>query len=100
MRLHMRARLRRKPLRTCAKVAAYRLRSTADWQTYPTATQAQAKLAGIAATNDLTLSNTTVGKRMTTADGKGIGWTNGSLICFVTSDLAEAASNFEDAVPF
>src|SRR6185436_743981 len=65
---------------------------------YPSASQANAKLAEIAMKN--TLTNKSGGQRLASPDGKTIAWTNGSLLCVVTSGFAKPATNFETAAPF
>ncbi len=66
---------------------------------YPTAAQANTKLAEFAVSNNATLSKKGDGQRFTASDGT-IGWTKGSLLCLVKAGVAKAATNFEDAAPF
>lgn len=66
---------------------------------YPTAAQANTKLAEFAASNSATLSKKGDGQRFTASDGT-VGWTNGSLLCLVKAGVAKAATNFEDAALF
>lgn len=65
---------------------------------YPSASQASAKLADLA--KKITLTNKSGGQRLASPDGKTIAWTNGSLLCVVTSGFAKPATNFETAAPF
>ena len=65
---------------------------------YPSAAQANAKLASIAMKN--TLTNKSGGQRLASPDGKTVAWTNGSLLCVVISGFAKPATNFETAAPF
>lgn len=65
---------------------------------YPSASQASAKLAELA--KKITLTNKSGGQRLVTPDGKTVAWTNGSLLCVVTSGFAKPATNFETAAPF
>jgi len=65
---------------------------------YPSASVATAKITELA--KQITLTKKTGGQRLTTADGKTVAWTNGSLLCIVTSGFARPATNFETAAPF
>ena len=67
---------------------------------YPSASQAEAKLADVAARANGTLTKKNNGQRLTLPDGKTIAWTNGSLFCIVTSGFAKPASNFESSASF
>ena len=67
---------------------------------YPSAAQANEKIADIAKKNKGTLTKKNGGQRFATPDGGTIAWTNGSLFCVVTSSFAKPASNFEEAAPF
>lgn len=67
---------------------------------YPTAAQAEAEIAAIAARSKGPLTKKNSGQRFVSNDGATIIWTNGSLLCVVTSGFAKPASNFEEAVPF
>jgi len=61
---------------------------------------AEAYLAEISAENKGTLSKKGQGKRFTAKEGSIVGWTNGSILCVVTSSFAKPAGNFENAAPF
>jgi hypothetical protein len=67
---------------------------------YPTAAQADAEFAAIAAKNKGSLTTKKNGQRFTSPDGKTVLWTNGSLLCIVTSGSARPATNFEESAPF
>lgn len=56
---------------------------------YPSAAQATAKLAEIA--RSITLTNKSGGQRLASPDGKTIAWTNGSLLCVVTSGFCQTS---------
>lgn len=66
---------------------------------YPSAAQANTKLAEFAKSNGATLSKKGDGQRFTASDGT-VGWTNGSLLCLVKAGVAKAATNFEEAALF
>ena len=66
---------------------------------YPTAAQANTKLAEVAESVGATLTKKGDGQRFTGSDGT-IGWTNGSLLCLVKAGVAKAGTNFEDAALF
>lgn len=67
---------------------------------YPTAAQAEVELAVIAKKNKGTLTKKNGVQRFVTPDGNTVAWTNGSLLCIVTSDFARPATNFEESAPF
>lgn len=67
---------------------------------YPTAAQAEVELGVIAKKNKGTLTKKNGGLRFVTPDGNTVAWTNGSLLCIVTSGFARPATNFEESAPF
>ena len=67
---------------------------------FPTAAAAETKLAELAAKNQATLTAKGKGKKFTAKNGAIVGWTNGSIMCLVTSGFAKPAGNFEEAAPF
>lgn len=67
---------------------------------YPSASQADAKIADMAKQGNITLTKKSGGQRLTSPDGKTVAWTNGSLLCVVLSDFARPATNFEESAPF
>lgn len=67
---------------------------------YPSASQADTRLAEFARKSNGTLEKKNGGQRLTTPDGKTVAWTNGSLLCIVTSGFAKPATNFESSAPF
>ena len=67
---------------------------------FPSAEQALAKMKEGAQEKGATLTAKGNGQRFTTEDGKLACWSNGSVICFISSNIAKAVSNFEDAAPF
>jgi hypothetical protein len=50
--------------------------------------------------NQGTLTAKGKGKKFTAKNGAIAGWTNGSIMCLVTSSFAKPAGNFEEAAPF
>jgi hypothetical protein len=67
---------------------------------YPTASQADAKIAELARKSNVTLTKKSGGQRFSSPDGKTVVWTNGSLLCVVASSFPRPATNFEQAAPF
>ncbi len=67
---------------------------------YPTASQAETRLAEFAKKSNSTPAKKNGGQRLTAPDGKTVAWTNGSLLCIVTSGFAKPATNFESSAPF
>ena len=67
---------------------------------YPSASQAEAQIADLAKQNNGTLTKKNGGQRFVTPNGKTVMWTNGSLLCIVTSGFARPATNFEETAPF
>jgi len=65
---------------------------------YPSAAQANAQIAEMA--KNQTLTKKSGGQRLVSPNGNTVAWTNGSLLCIVTSGFAKPASNFETAAPF
>jgi hypothetical protein len=65
---------------------------------YPSVTQANAHIVEMG--KKYTLTKKSGGQRLSSADGKTVAWTNGSLLCVVTSGFAKPATNFETAAPF
>lgn len=67
---------------------------------FPTADQAVTALKSSAAQQKATLSRKEKGQRFATTDGAIVGWTDGSVLCIVSSKFARPAGNFEQAAPF
>jgi len=67
---------------------------------YPSAATANEELKKIAADYKTTVAAKSKGTRFSANDGKVVGWTNGSLLCFLKSGFAKPAGNLEDAAPF
>lgn len=67
---------------------------------YPTAAEAETTLSKLAGEFKATLTSRGKGKKFSADNGSTVGWTNGTIVCYVKSRFAKPSGNFEEAAPF
>ena len=67
---------------------------------FPSAADAAAALARAAQEQGATVEPKGRGQRFSGQQGQVVGWTNGSLLCYLKSEFERPALNFEQAAPF